>query len=125
MSAITRAATLPGPISETDAIYRQAASLADALVGERADGRAVTLVGISVSHLIPTPHIQLELPLDGLGADPVVRAGSAENLRHHDLDAAVDRARRRFGRAAITRASTMRRAPEIRSPMDELEAGDG
>jgi DNA polymerase-4 len=121
MTAVTRAATLPGPINETDAIYHQAAALADAVVGERGDGREVNLVGISVSLLMPTPHIQLELPLDGLGGDPVVRAGSEANVRHHDLDAAVDRARERFGRDAITRAATMRDTPEVRSPVDEMD----
>lgn len=122
MTAVTRAATLPGPVSETTAIYHQAAALADALVAERGEGREVSLVGISISLLQQAPHIQLELPLGSLGADPVVRAGSSENVRQHDLDAAVDRARARFGRDAVQRASVARDTPEIRSPVDEMDA---
>jgi len=71
------------------------------------------------------PHIQMELGLGGLGDDAVVRAGSADNLRQHDLDAAVDRARRRFGRGAIRRAAALGFEPEIRSPTDEFEETDG
>jgi DNA polymerase IV len=122
MTAVTRAATLPGPIAETDAIYRQASSLADALVAERAEGREVNLVGISISMLHRAPHIQLELDLLGLEEDPVVRAGSVENVRRHDLDAAVDRARERFGRQAVRRAANLGHEPEVRSPTDHLEA---
>jgi len=125
MSAVTRAATLPGPIAETAAIHHQAVALADALVAERSEGRGVTLVGISISMLQKAPHIQMELGLGGLGDDAVVRAGSADNLRQHDLDAAVDRARRRFGRGAIRRAAALGFEPEIRSPTDEFEETDG
>jgi DNA polymerase-4 len=122
MSAVTRAAMLPGPIAETDAIYHQAAALADALVAERGEGREVSLVGISVSLLQKAPHIQLELELDGLPEDAVVRAGSTENTRRHDLDTAVDRARERFGRGAVRRAANLGFEAEIRSPTDEIEA---
>jgi DNA polymerase-4 len=124
MTAVTRAVTLPGPVNETTAIYHQAAALADGLVAERGDGRQVTLVGISVSLLQKAPHIQLELPMDDLDGDPVVRAGSARNVLHHDLDAAVDQARERFGTGAVRRASTLGSEPEVRSPTDELEARD-
>lgn len=125
MTVVTRATTLPGPIAETTAIYRQAAMLADALAAERGEGRGITLVGVSVSMLQKTPHIQLELPLSDLETDGVLRAGSQENVRHHDLDAAIDRARERFGRAAVRRAAVVDSEPELRSPTDELEAGGG
>jgi len=124
MTAVTRAAMLPGPIAETDAIYHQAAALADALVADRGEGREVSLVGISVSLLQKAPHIQLELALDGLPEDAVVRAGSADNTRQHDLDEAVDRARERFGRGAVRRAANLGFEAEIRSPSDELEADE-
>jgi DNA polymerase-4 len=123
MTAVTRAATLPGPVAETSAIYHQAAALTDALVADRAEGRDVSLVGISISLLQEAPNIQLELPLGSLGDDPIVRAGSSENVRHHDLDAAVDRARERFGRDAVQRATVARDWPEVRSPIDEMDAG--
>lgn len=125
MTAVTRAVTLPGPVAETNAIFHQSVALADALVVERADGRRVTLVGISMSMLHHAPHIQLELPLDDLGSDPVVRAGSEANVRHHDLDTAVDQARERFGADAVRRAASLGSEPEVRSPVEELEAGDG
>ncbi len=121
MSAVTRAVTLPGPIAETTAIHHQATALADALVAERGNGRGVTLVGISVSMLQRSPHIQMELALEDLEEEAVTRAGSIDNLRHHDLDAAVDEARNRFGRDAVRRATTLGSEPEIRSPTDELE----
>lgn len=121
MSAVTRAVTLPGPISETSAIYREASRLVDAVVGERGDGRRISLVGISVSGLEKAPDVQLELPLGGLAEDPVARAGSVENLRRHDLDAAVDRARERFGRGAVRRAALLGEDTEERSPTDRLD----
>jgi hypothetical protein len=121
MSAVTRAVTLPGPIAETTAIHHQATALADALVAERGNGRGVTLVGISVSMLHKAPHIQMELALEELEEEAVTRAGSVDNLRHHDLDAVVDEARNRFGRDAVRRATTLGSEPEIRSPTDELE----
>lgn len=125
MSSVTRAITLPGPIAETTALYRQAARLADALVAERGEGRQVTLVGISVSQLHKTPHIQMELALDGLDEDPSARAGSEANLRLHDLDTAVDEVRQRYGRSAVHRAAIFERGPEARSPTDELEVNNG
>jgi DNA polymerase-4 len=124
MQSATRAATLPGPISETTAIYQQSAALADALVAERAAGREITLVGISIALLEQAPHIQLELPLSDLGSAPATRAGSTTNVRHHDLDAAVDRARERFGRSAVQRAAVVRDRPEVRSPIDQLDGPD-
>ena len=54
-----------------------------------------------------------------------VRAGSTENLLHHDLDRAVDEARSRFGRDAVKRAAVLGAEPEIRSPTDELERNSG
>ena len=124
MSAVTRAVTLPGPIAETTAIHHQATTLADALVAERGEGRGVTLVGISVSMLHKAPHIQMELSLSGLPEDAVVRAGSTENLRHRDLDAAVDRVRNRFGRKSVQRAVVLGSESEVRSPTDEMEEED-
>ncbi len=125
MSAVTRAVTLPGPIAETTAIHHQATALADALIAERGEGRDVNLIGISISMLQRAPHIQMELSLPGLSGDAVVRAGSTENLLHHDLDRAVDEARSRFGRDAIKRAAALKAEPEIRSPTDELERDGG
>ncbi|MEE9299435.1 MAG: DNA polymerase IV, partial [Acidimicrobiia bacterium] len=122
MQVLTRAATLPGPIAETSAIYRQAATSTDAVIAERGGGRRVTLVGISVSLLERTPHVQLELPLPGLGPEEVVRAGSAANVRQRELEVAVDRARERFGRNAVRRLAVLDKEPEVRSPADRMES---
>lgn len=119
MQAVTRAATLPGPIAETSSIYHVAAPLVDAVLAERGGGRRVTLVAIGVSLLTDAPHLQLELPLPGQG-DPT-RAGSAAHRRQRDLDAAMDRARRRFGRHVVRRAATLGHDAERRSPTDDLE----
>ena len=114
MAAITRATTLPGPIAETSAIYHLGASLVDAVIADRGAGRRVNLVGITVSQLSQAPHLQLELPL--VPDDGMVHPGSDAHRRQRDLDAAVDRARDRFGRSAIRRAATLGDGPEQRSP---------
>lgn len=118
MAAVTRAVTLPGPIAETSMIYHLAAPLVDAVVAERGQGRRVNLVGISVSLLADAPHLQLTLPLD----EDATRPGSAVHRRLRDLDAAVDRARGRFGRDSVRRAATLGNEPEQRSPMEDLDA---
>jgi len=123
MKAITRARMLPGPISETTAIYRVAAGLVDPAVAERPDDR-VTLVGISVSALSERPHLQLELPMGGLEDDPTTRPGSTEHARRRALDAAVDQARARYGRSSVRRAAVMGNESEQRSPVEEMEAPD-
>ena len=120
MRAVTRARMLAGPVSETTALYRVAAGLADALVAE-APGERVTLVGVSVSALSRRPHLQLELPIDGLAGDAVTRPGSSEHARRHRLDAAVDAARARYGRDAVRRAAIAGGEPERRSPVEQLE----
>lgn len=125
MQALTKAATLPGPVAETTAIYRQAASSVDALVAEGGSGRRVTLVGISVSRLERAPHVQLELPLPGLGPEEVIRSGSVANVRQRRLDEAIDRARERFGREAVKRVAVLDSEPEIRSPTDQMETTNG
>lgn len=120
MRSVTRALTLPGPIDETTALYRVAAGLADAVVAECPTER-VTLVGIAVSALSIRPHLQLELPMDGIGGDPVIRSGSEPATRRRDVDAAVDAARNRYGRGAVRRAAILDSGIEQRSPTEDLE----
>jgi len=124
MTAVSRAHVLPGPIAETQAIYDEAARLTDALIAERGPDRRISLVGISMSMLARVPDIQLELPLEGLPEAAAVRAGSRDNLRLADLDAAVDRARARFGKDAVRRAALLGREPEVRSPTDRMDEDD-
>jgi DNA polymerase IV len=115
MTELTRAQMLPGPIAETTPIFRAATALVEALIADRAATRGITLVGISVSKLEHAPHLQLALPLTA-GEHA---AGTPDHLRHRDLDAAVDRARSRFGRPAVVRATLLESTPEQRSPMIE------
>jgi DNA polymerase-4 len=117
MTALTRARVLPGPIAETSAIFHCAVELVDTLIAERAPSRRITLVGLSVSHLEEAPHLQLVLPL---GEEEVTTSGSTAHLRARDLDAAMDRARERFGRPAVTRGSLLRDSPEERSPTEPM-----
>ena len=126
MASVTRSLTLPAPIAETTSLYRAAAALADGLVAERAAGRRVNLVGISVDLLEDAPHLQLELALGaGQGPDdPALRAGSDIHRRLRSLDAAVDRARNRFGRGAVQRAAVLGHEPEVRSPTDAAVDSD-
>lgn len=124
MTRASRSLTLPGPIAETTSLYRAAAGLADALVAERAAGRSVTLVSISVDLLTDAPHLQLEMPLATSPADPALRAGSPTHSRLRSVDAAVDRARDRFGRSAVQRATVLASRPEERSPAEAAAVAD-
>jgi DNA polymerase IV len=123
MRAVSRSLVLAAPLAETTSVYRAAAGLCDALIGERSEGRRVNLVGISLDLLEDAPHLQLELPLEDDG-DPTLRAGSVAHRRLRDLDAAVDTARRRFGPAAVRRAALVAGEPEERSPTRAAEEDD-
>lgn len=123
MRALTRARVLPGAVSETTMIFRTALELIESLVAEHARRRRVTLVGVALSLLERAPHLQLTLPLGEEGATPT--PGSSRHRRLRDLDAAVDRARSRFGRPAITRASLLDSPPESRSPLEAMGDGEG
>ncbi|HAX82252.1 MAG TPA: DNA polymerase IV [Actinobacteria bacterium] len=124
MTRASRSITLPGPIAETTSLYHAAAGLADAVVAERAAGRGVTLVSLAVDRLSDTPHLQLEIPLGRLPADPALRSGSPTHSRLRSVDAAVDKARDRFGRSAVQRATVLANRPEERSPAEAAAATD-
>jgi DNA polymerase IV len=85
----TRSRTLPEATSSTEpllAAARGLVSVAAPLIAQR----GLTMIGFSVANIDRSPP-QLELPF-GTSADPLA------------LDAAVDRVRRRYGSAALTRA---------------------
>lgn len=107
----TRSHTLPHPTADTAAVLHALrlllASAAD-LVAER----GITLVGISVAHLQDDDAVQLTLPFDR-------RSG-------HQLDAALDAVRERFGRDAIGRTGLLGRSQGIEMPvLDERPGGPG
>jgi DNA polymerase-4 len=97
----THAATLRAPIGTTEAIFRTATALADELMERTAAGRGVRLLGISLSKLSYSPHIQLELPFDPQSREEVSLAGSAAAVERERLDAAIDDLRERFGRDSV------------------------
>jgi DNA polymerase-4 len=88
----TRSHTLARATDETQPILETVRELlAEARpVIER---QGVTLVGVAVANLEDGGAVQLTLPFDGRARGP--------------LDAAVDEARRRFGRDAVTRAALL------------------
>jgi DNA polymerase IV len=102
MISVTRAVSLPAAVSTTAALHHAAVPLLrSARVGR--DG-PVTLVGISVSHLEPGEDLQLELPFENGDS---TRAGSPAGAAQRSIDEQIDKARARFGRAAVGRASVL------------------
>lgn len=103
MTSVTRSRTLPHPIDATAAIHAVASELVEAALGA-ADGREVTLVGISLSNLHTDAAVQLELPL---GDGAVVRPGSDTGERRRKLDDQLDDVRARFGKDAVGAAAVV------------------
>ncbi|MFN8053327.1 MAG: DNA polymerase IV [Acidimicrobiales bacterium] len=89
---ITRAVTVPDGVDDATAICAAARSLLDPL--DVSEG--VRLIGVGVSGLAPASsrHVQLSL-LDG------GNAAAPATLDRHELNAAVDAIRERFGRSSI------------------------
>jgi DNA polymerase-4 len=85
----TRSRTLPEATSSTEPLLAAARGLVSGAAPLIAQ-RGLTMIGFSVANIDHSPP-QLELPF-GTSADPLA------------LDAAVDRVRRRYGSAALTRA---------------------
>jgi DNA polymerase IV len=102
MTSHTRARTFPAAVSTTAALHRAGMPLLDAA----RDGTrgAVTLVGISVSHLERRNWLQLELPFDD--GEPS-RSGSRRGASALMVDEQIDAARKRFGSKAVGRASVL------------------
>lgn len=100
---VTRSHTMARATGSTAPILAAARDLvaaAEPLIAER----GITLIGFAVSNIDPGGAQQLELPLDG---------GRPETL---DLDAAVDRVRRRYGNAVLTRGVLVGRDPGLEMP---------
>jgi DNA polymerase-4 len=103
MQSVTRSVTLPSPISATPILAAVAHSLVETALADHPEEAVITLLAISVSHLIYEPALQLELPYE-LGEDeqrPGTEAGSARWA----LDRSVDAVRDRFGRKSVGYAS--------------------
>jgi len=106
---VSRATTLTAPIATNAAIAQIAEHLVDVAIAEAAEGRGLSLIGISISKLVVSPHLQLELPLRLAGADDASRAGSRLDLDRTALDSAVDELRDRFGKKTVAMASSILR----------------
>jgi len=114
LRSVTRSITLPAPISTTLTLTDIAMDLAGAALADYPRESEITLLGVSVSHLVDEAALQLELPL-GLHDDRH-RPGTAAGSARWALDRAVDSIRARFGRDAVGYAtvvfSDLGRVPE-------------
>ena len=100
--AITRATTMRTATASSAVLYRTALDLAAGVLDEFPD-RGLSLLGISMSHLVPASPLQLELPL----FDDDFIGGSPRELELQALDAAVDDLREKFGKGTVGPASDL------------------
>jgi len=99
LRAVTRAATLPAPISATTMLAEVAEELVRGVRRDYPGEKNISLLAISVSHLERRPALQLELAL-GL-ADEARRPGTRIGAARWGADRAMDAIRDRFGWEAI------------------------
>jgi len=99
LRSVTRALTLPAPISATRALAEIAEDLVRGVLADHRDEKTISLLAISVSHLDAHPRVQLELPLGQVdeGRSP----GTKKGLARSRADLAVDAIRKRFGETAV------------------------
>jgi DNA polymerase-4 len=116
LRSVTRALTLPAPVSATGVLADIAEELVHDLLERHPDERSISLLAISVSKLEEEAVIQLELPLglDDERRRPGSRSGGARFL----ADRALDAIRNRFGWEAVGYASVAFSLP--RSVPDEF-----
>jgi DNA polymerase-4 len=105
LRSVSRALTLPAPISATMALADVATDLVRGVLQDHPWERTISLVAISVSHLEEDAVLQLELPfgLPDEGRRPGARKGAARLRADHALDAI----RERFGRDAVGYGSSV------------------
>jgi DNA polymerase-4 len=103
LRSVTRAVTLPAPVSATAILAEVAEDLVRGVLANHPDEKTISLLAISVSNLETHAVVQLELPL-GL-ADEERRPGSRKGTARWIADRAVDAIRDRFGWEAVGYAS--------------------
>jgi DNA polymerase-4 len=105
LQSVSRALTLPAPISATMALADIATDLVRGVLRDYPQERTISLVAISVSHLEDNPILQLELPF-GL-PDDGQRPGARRGIARLRADHALDAIRQRFGRDAVSYGSSV------------------
>ncbi len=98
MRAVTRSITLPAAISATLTLTDVAIELARSALADHPSERYVSLLAMSVSHLVEQESLQLELSIDQHDAR---RPGTPAGAARWSVDRSVDAIRARFGRDAI------------------------
>lgn len=109
MRAVTRAMTLGAPISATTTIAEVAEELVRGVRQEFPHERDISLLAISVSHLVPDRAMQFEFTLGG--AEDARRPGTRTGAARRQADGAMDKVRSRFGWDAIGYGSVILEAP--------------
>jgi len=99
LRSVTRSVTLDAPISATAILAEIAEELVRGALAHHPGEKMISLLAISVSHLMTQGELQLELPL-GLG-DEGRRPGSKKGIARWAADRAVDKIRERFGWEAV------------------------
>jgi DNA polymerase-4 len=109
LRSVSRALTVPAPISATMALADVATHLVRGVLQDHPHEKTISLVAISVSHLEEDVVLQLELPF-GL-ADDGQRPGARKGMARLRADVALDAIRERFGRGAVVYGSSASGAP--------------
>ena len=99
LRSVTRSASLDAPISATAILAEIAEELVRGALVHHSQEKTISLLAISVSHLMRQKELQLDLPL-GLG-DEGRRPGSKKGMARWAADRAVDKIRERFGWGAV------------------------
>jgi DNA polymerase-4 len=121
MRSVTRSITLSAPVSTTLGLTEIAVDLARTALADHPREREITLLAISVSHLVSEPVLQLELPL-GL-ADERRRPGTPAAADRWALDRSMDRVRDRFGRTSVGYAAVSL-SPDVSVPEEFRELAE-
>lgn len=99
LHSVTRSITLGAPVSSTMSLAETAEELVRTVLAHHPDEKYISLLAISVSHLVKDSGLQLEFGL-GLENDGR-RPGTRRGLARRAADRAMDAIRDRFGWAAV------------------------